>query len=242
MAASPYNALQAYPQLPLGVRLRDTATFGNYFAGVNAGIVRLLQETLRDDAEKIVYLWGGSGSGKTHLLQALCHAAAKQGQAVAYVPLRDASVLAPEVLDGLENLPLVVIDDIDAIAANVQWETAVFHLYNRIRELEGRLVMAGRYGPAALNIALADLRSRVAGALVLQLQLLSDAEKAAALRLQAEERGMEMPEEVALYLLRRCPRDMPGLFALLEVLDQASLAAQRKLTIPFVREILGLKV
>jgi len=237
MAAASSGVSSLFMQLPLGVRLRDEATFANYYPGVNQEVVRLLQDvTAQHDG--VVYLWGGPGSGKTHLLQAVCHLAAAEGQALAYLPLREAASFSPEMLEGLEQLPLVIVDDIDAVAADASWESALFHLYNRIREQGGRLIIAGSHSPTAIDIALPDLRSRLAGGLVLQLRALSDDDKAAALRLQARQRGMDMSEEVAAYLLRRCPRDMAALFALLDVLDQASLAAQRKLTIPFVKMVL----
>jgi DnaA family protein len=237
MAAASSGASPLFTQLPLGVRLRDEATFANYYPGVNQEAVRLLQDAAAQH-DGVVYLWGGPGTGKTHLLQAICHLAAAEGQALAYLPLREAASFSPELVEGLEQLPLVIVDDIDTVAGNPVWETALFHLYNRIREQGGRLILSGSSSPAAIAIALPDLRSRLAGGLVLQLRALPDDDKAAALRLQARRRGMEMPEEVAVYLLRRCPRDMADLFALLETLDQASLAAQRKLTIPFVKTVL----
>lgn len=240
MAAAGIDAPLPFTQLPLGVRLRDRATFANYYPGINQEAVRLLLDAATWP-EGIVYLWGGAGTGKTHLLQAICHRVADQGQALAYLPLRETADLAPAAVEGLEQLPLVLVDDIDAVAGDPAWEAALFHLYNRVRDRGGRLVIAGSQSPAAISIALPDLRSRLAGGLVLQLRPLSDEDKAAALRLQARRRGMEMPEDVAVYLLRRCPRDMAALFALLETLDQASLAAQRKLTIPFVKTVMEIQ-
>jgi len=238
MAASKADAASRYAQLPLGIRLKDEATFDNYYPGANGELETLIYNELDEERERFIYLWGAHGSGKTHLLQAICHWVAAQGLPLAYVPLSEAENLTPQVLDGLEQLPFVVGDDLDAIAGNSEWETALFHLHNRIREQRGCLVMAGLHSPVGLDIALADLRSRVAGGLVLQIQPLNDEGKADALRLRARRRGMEMSEEVAVYLLRRSPRDMTALFGLLETLDQASLAAQRKLTIPFVKEVL----
>ncbi len=227
-----------FTQLPLGMRLREGATFANFYPGVNRDTVRLLQDEISAERECVIYLWGSRGTGKTHLLQALCHLIATRGYPTAYLPLREAAHFSPEILEGLEHLALVVVDDMDAVARDAAWEAALFHLYNRVREKSGRLMMAGLHSPAALDVSLPDLRSRLAGSLVLQLRSLDDKEKAEVMRLQARQRGMEMPEEVAAYLLRRCPRDFTALFALLEVLDLASLAAQRKLTIPFVKEVL----
>lgn len=229
-----------HPQLPLGVRLREEATFASYHPAANEEAVRLLQDDAVEEGERFVYLWGPRGTGKTHLLQALCHRAARCGEGAVYLPLGERHVLTPEALEDLEELPLVAVDDLEAVAGQVRWETALFHLHNRVRERGGRLVMAGACAPAAIGIVLADLRSRLAGGLVLQLQSLADDAKAEALCLQARQRGMAMPPEVAAYLLRRCPRDMHALFALLERLDHDSLAAQRRLTVPFVKEALGL--
>jgi len=232
------GSVPLFTQLPLGMRLREGATFANFYPGVNRDTVRLLQDEISAERESFIYLWGSRGTGKTHLLQALCHLTATRGYPTAYLPLREAAHFSPEVLEGLEHLPLVVVDDVDAVARDTAWEAALFHLYNRVREQAGRLVIAGLHSPAALGVSLADLRSRLAGGLVFQLRSPDDKEKAEVIRQQARQRGMEMPEEVAAYLLRRCPRDLPALFALMEVLDQASLAAQRKLTIPFVKEVL----
>ena len=226
-----------FTQLPLGVRLRETATFDNYHPGGNGDVARMLREGIAAEGE-FIYLWGGHGSGKTHLLQAVCHQVSARAQPLAYFPMRETAKLPAEILEGVEQLPLVIVDDVDAVAGRAEWERGLFHLYNRVRERDGNLIMAGCHSPAAIAIELPDLRTRLAAGLVLQLRALNDQDKAEALRLQARQRGMVMPEEVAGYLLRRCPRDMAALFSLLDVLDQASLAAQRKLTVPFVKEVL----
>jgi DnaA family protein len=143
------------------------------------------------------------------------------------------------MLEGLEALSLVCIDDVDTIAGDAAWEAALFHLFNRVRERGARIVIAGSASPRALGLGLPDLATRLAWGLVFQLHPLGDEEKAQALQLRARGRGMEMPEAVARYLLQHHARDMAALFALLERLDRASLAAQRRLTVPFVREIAG---
>jgi DnaA family protein len=183
-----------------------------------------------------LYLWGEAGSGKTHLLEAACRGA-PSAAAPMYVPLRDRAELSPAMLEDLELATLVCVDDVDAIAADAAWERALFALYERLRAHGGLLVCAARVAPAALGLTLPDLATRLAAGLVYQLQPLSDAEKVAALRLRAKQRGMEMGEDVANYLLTRFPRDLHSLFALLDRLDGATLAAQRRLTIPFLRSL-----
>lgn len=224
-------------QLPLSIGLRDGASFANYFPGPNREAVQALQE-IANAGQQFIYLWGAPGTGKTHLLHAVCQSISSQGATSSYLPLSDAGEISPDLLIGLEQLALVCIDDIQVIAARPEWEAALFHLYNRILETDTCLVISGRTTPRESGLNLADLSSRLVWGLVLQLHTLNDEEKIAALSLRAKGRGIELPEDVARFLLRRCSRDMPGLFELLQRLDLASLTEQRRLTIPFVRELI----
>lgn len=221
-------------QIPLRIGLKDSATFANFFPGSNAAATHALQQ----QSEPFVYLWGAHGSGKSHLLQAACHEVSELGGSAAYLPMAELAVMSPQLLEGMEQMSLVCIDDLETIAGSAEWEQALFHLYNRIRDGGSHLVVAGGASPSALGLHLPDLVSRLSWGPVYQLQVLEDREKADALRLRAKQRGMEMPVEVANYLLNHAPRDMHALFALLDKLDEVSLAAQRKLTIPFVRELI----
>ena len=139
-----------------------------------------------------------------------------------------------------ENYDLVCLDDVDALAGERRWEEALFHLYNRIRERGACLVVSCASAPARLQLSLPDLGSRLSWGLVYQLRALDDDQRLLALQLRARQRGCDMPDETGRYLLRRLPRDMPALFDLLDRLDDASLVAQRKLTVPFVKSVLGL--
>ncbi len=222
-------------QLPLGIGLREDVTFDNFlFGSENREAINLL----RKGEQPFVYLWGPRGCGKSHLLQASIHQAAYQGGTSAYLPLREADRLSPEYLRGLEQLPLVCIDDIDTIAGQGEWEEALFHLYNRIRAAETRLVVTAGNSPAGNPILLPDLRSRLGWGITLRLTPLDDRGKLTILQRRARARGMELPTDVARYLLRRVSRDMETLSVWLEKLDKHSLVSQRKLTIPFVRELL----
>lgn len=224
-----------YPQLPLGIGLKDTATFDNFYPAGNELVLQALQQ----GNDTALYLWGPVGSGKSHLLQALCHAAAAKGESPVYLPLQELVSLSPALLEGLEQQALIAIDDIQVVAGLSQWEESLFHLYNRVRDSGHRLVVSATSAPAGLTLTLPDLTSRLGWGPVFQLSALTDMDKRRALQLRAHGRGLEMGDEVADYLLKRCPRDMDSLFNLLNRLDQASLAAQRRLTIPFVRQLLA---
>ena len=233
--------LSSHGQLVLNLRLRDASSFENYFVARNREAVEHLQHSVRSVSSapqapaSWLYLWGEPGTGKTHLLEAACRAAQEQGHAPLYVPLAGKKDFTTALLEDVEQVPLVCVDNVDAIAGDAAWEAALFALYERLRAQGGMLVLAARPGPAAIGLRLADLATRLSAGLVYQLQPLSDVEKIAALRLRAQRRGLDMTEEVANYLLTRFPRDMHSLFALLDRLDTATLAAQRRLTIPFLR-------
>jgi DnaA family protein len=228
-------------QLTLGISLRDDATFDNFFPGRNDALIPYLQLFASRAPERMLYLWGESGSGLSHLLQACCHQHSSLGNSCLYLPLAQAKELTPEVLNGLEDLTLLVIDDIDAIAGQHAWEEALFHLYNRILvQQTTSVIFAAHRAPKQLPVVLPDLQSRLSSLLALYIQPLEDAEKLAALQMRAQGRGLVLSKQVGQFLLRRCARQMSVLFIILERLDQASMAAQRKLTIPFVKSVLQL--
>ncbi|WP_430462872.1 DnaA regulatory inactivator Hda [Thalassolituus sp. LLYu03] len=226
-------------QLTLSVAVRDDARFANYHAGPNEQIVQALQAQWTVRGEPFIYLWGAHGVGCSHLLQAACHYAEGLGHQSVYLPLDELAEYSPAVLESMEQLPLVALDNVQAIAGNREWEEGVFHLFNRIRDRQGHLLIAGHQAPNHLGIELPDLSSRLSWGMVYQVEPLEDDDKVLAVLLRARRRGLNMSDEVARFILTRGPRDMQGLFDLLEQLDQASLSAQRKLTIPFIKAEMG---
>lgn len=225
-------------QLTLGVGLKDEATFANYYTGQNGTLIQELKKTASGHGERVIYFCGIGGQGCTHLLQAACHEANRHKLTSVYIPLASLIEYSPAVFEGLESLMLVCIDDLHLIAGRPQWEEAFFHAYNRIHDAGGRLIVTANVMPKALGLALPDLVSRLSWGVAFQLQPLTDNEKLDVLMMRAERRGMTLSEEVGKYILNHCPRHMSTLFAAFDALDKASLAAQRKLTIPFVKTVL----
>ena len=225
-------------QLPLGVRLRDRASFASFVAGGNAEAVRHVAAMAGGDQAGCLWLHGLTGSGKTHLLQAACARAAGDARA-AYLPLAEFVLGEAAALDGWCDLDCVCLDDVQAVAGRRPWDEALFRLYRDIEERGARLIVAADGPPGALGWSLRDIASRFAAAPVFALQPLDEAGRLEALRLRARLRGVELPDETVRFLQRRFPRDMQTLYGLLDTLDDAALAAQRRLTVPFVREVLG---
>ncbi|MBT3058175.1 MAG: DnaA regulatory inactivator Hda [Candidatus Thiodiazotropha sp.] len=223
-------------QLPLSLSIRPRVDFSAFIAGRNGEAV----SRLRGESDPLIYLWGVSGSGKSHLLQACCHQEQLEQGQPAYLPFKSEHGLEPAMLEGLESFSLVCLDDLEVLAAREDWELAIFSLFNQLREAGSRLIVSSDRPPAQLPLKLADLASRLTWGPCYQLFPLNDEERLELLIRSAERRGMTMSVEIANFLLQRTPRDIHYLTLLIERLDRASLAAQRRLTIPFVREILNL--
>ena len=228
-------------QLPLAVRLRDSASFENFYPAENAEALQHVTLLAQAPAEtcQLLYLWGVAATGKSHLLHAACHVAQQHGQTPVYIPLAEAAALAPAMLQDLVATELVCLDDLEAIGGQRAWEEAVMALYEQRRQHGGKLLIAAARKPAQLGLGLADLRTRLEAGLVYGLRQLQDQDKLAALRWRAQRRGLVLGDEVTHYIINHCSRDTAQLFALLERLDQASLIEQRAITIPFLKRLLA---
>jgi len=227
-------------QLPLSVGLRDDARFENFYAHGNELVCASLKAAASGNGEQFTYIWGNEGVGCTHLLQAVCHEADPVGRSAAYLPLDELKQMGGGILEGMEFLDLVCIDGIESVAGTKAWEEALFHFFNRIREQGNTLIIASTAAPRNLGINLPDLASRLSWGMVFQVQALNDEVKLAAIKAKASARGLKFSDEVARFLLHHASRNMNDLACLLDTLDRASLSAQRKITIPFVKEVTGL--
>ena len=232
-----------HPQLPLGFEPGELFTFDSLVAGKNSVAVGLAWQMAASgysgsaESEQQLYIWGEPGMGKSHLLQASCNLAAKNQRTVCYLTQDEILDQPTDIFDGLEQIELVCLDDIETWLVDATWEIALFDLINRMRENSSCLMLASSRSPDEDFVKLPDLRSRLAWGPVFHLQDISDEEKYQALSYRARQNGLELPENVADYLMKRYPRDMFGLFERLSVLDKASMAMQRRLTIPLVKSV-----
>jgi DnaA family protein len=226
-------------QIPLPFKAAERASFDSFQGDVNTVLVQQLHRTAAGESVRNVYIWGEAGTGKSHLLHATCNEVSSRGGTAALVPLSQSRELSPSMLEGLEQMDLVSLDDLDRIAAVPAWEQAVFGLFNRMRELEKPLVMTCRFSPRGIPVELPDLASRLAWDLVYRVAPLDEASLLQVLRQRGAMRGMEVPDEVLQYLSRRVPRDVHTLFQWLDKMDEASLSAKKKLTVPFIRDLLS---
>jgi len=229
-------------QLPLQLQPKESCTFDSFFPASNSLVVELLQNMLAADGEQQVFLYSSPGLGKSHLLQALCQLASAKQLTASYLPLDQMPGVTVEILEGIENLDLVAIDGLDAVIGQPDWEQGLFSLINLARTSGLRLVFAASKSPAELLLKLPDLQSRLSWGPVFQLKTLTDEEKREALQNRASARGLELPDNVASYLLEHYPRELFILFEHLDRLDKASLVQQRRLTIPFIKDVLNREI
>lgn len=228
-------------QLPLGLGPDKSLSFDNFHTlGANRLLVNQLRLQAVGEGEQWVYLHGASESGRSHLLQAACQTASEAGLRSAYLPLKELiRYPARDLLDGVEQLHLLCIDDLDLVAGNADWEETLFHSYNRMLQSGSAMLIAAANPAAALGCRLADLQSRLSSYSVYQLRGLQDEEKMEALQFRAECLGLDLNQDVVEYLYHRAPRNLESLFACLERLDNESLRQKRGLTKPFVKQVMG---
>ncbi len=222
-------------QLPLRLQWQGGDGFERFVCDdANTAVVHALRHWLGESGSPIFFLHGPAGSGRTHLLQA-----SVQRMGGLYLPLRELADVDPvEVCEGLEQLPLLALDDIDAVAVDVAWAEALFHLCNRCFAAGHRLLVSADVAPAGIGCALEDLRSRLGWGGSFRLAPLAEAGCRELLARRGAELGLQLPLAVLDYLLARAPRAAAPLLTLLDQLDRRSLAEQRRLTIPLVRSVL----
>lgn len=218
-------------QLALTLASPPAPTLDNFVAGRNAEALSVLAALAAGRSpERLVFLWGEPGSGRSHLLQAAVAGLRARGVAAEYIP-RAGDLPASRPLPDA-----VAVDDVGSLDDAKQM--AFFNLFNALRERGGAVIAAGDAPPARLTLR-PDLFSRLASGLIYQLHALSDQEKAAALKRHAAARAFDLPDGVAEYLLRHLRRDLPSLLATLDALDRYSLEVKRPITLPLLRDLLN---
>jgi len=222
-------------QLALPLQLADYAVFDSYWPAGNETLLAYLRDLAEAGDGPGCWLWGELASGKTHLLQAVCE---RLGDRASYLPMALLKDAGPMVLEGAGNRAFVCIDDAGQVAGQSDWELALFKLYNEVVDAGGTIIVASDSSVRESGFELPDLRSRFAQLTTFQMRPLDDDGRMRALQLRAQHRGLELPDETARFMLNRSRRDMASLYDLLDRLDAEALRAKRRLTVPFVRDVL----
>jgi DnaA family protein len=219
-------------QIALDIGLATGPTLSSFFAGANEPALRHLQLWAGSPTRSPVptYLWGASGSGKTHLLQAVEHSLREQGASAGWL---DASMHEPPEYN--DSWAVVLLDDVHLFTAIQQ--QAAFNWFVNAQSQQRGVLAAGVLPPTDLKLR-EDLRTRLAWGHVFQLQVLSEPERRAVLRQEADARGVFLGDEVMDFMLTRFSRDLGNLMGLLAQLDGYALQTKRAITIPLIKSML----
>lgn len=226
-------------QLPLTMRWPPQQRFETFLAGDNAAALDLVRRAALDADASWVFVSGAAAGGKTHLLIAACAAASAGGRRAQYLSLRSLRARAPDAIRALGGSDLLALDDLDAIAGDREAEHALFDLYNRCKVEKCTLLFAASRTSAQIGIGLPDLVSRLSACAQAPLKPLDDEARREVLRERASARGIELDDAALDWLFARTERDLGSLTALLDRLDRESLAAKRRVTVPFLRKLLA---
>ena len=219
-------------QLILPFALHESSTFERFVVGPNEELVDRLRRP--GPGFDCIWLFGESGVGKTHLLQALCHAEPD----ASYIPARE--IGADSVLDGYARFDVVTVDEVHRWLGSREQELALMALYNRLSARRARLVLTANRSPLDVTFAVADLASRLRAAACYRVAPLQDEDKVRLLVNAGKDRGLTLAPDVVRFLLLRVSREQVELLRILDQLDRSSLAVHRRITIPFIKETLCL--
>lgn len=231
-----------FVQMPLKIGLRDDACFQTFVTEQESLAVALnsLQNSLLKNSGSAFYLYGKSGVGKTHLLQAACRFVTEKEKASVYLPMSDVGLpLIPDVLNGLEQTPLVCLDDMNHLIGDAKWETALANLLTKSSVQGHTIIVSGERAINDWDIRTQELAKALMNVLPINMQGLEEKnEVIEALKRHSTKMGFDLPNEVGNFLVKQFSPDLQELLAVLKLLEQATLVEKRRLTLPFVKQVL----
>lgn len=225
-------------QYPLHFEFRANQTFDDFFAGANAPIINDLKRCILSQGEQQIFLWAKTGQGKSHLLQACCHYAQQNEKQSFYLDLARYRFHKPAIFLGLDDYEIACIDNVDAVIGLEKWERALSAFMQRHYERGHRLILSATDLPNHMMIKTADIKANLSWGLMVQLKTLVNTNSVDALIFRADAMGLEISPQVARFLTIQHQAELDNLWAMLEKLDRASLSAKRKLTLPFLKQLL----
>lgn len=236
-------------QLALPISLVENKTFESLIVGQNRQLIEHVQALIRHDfsiqtyspSQRLCVISGGPSSGKTHLLLSATDYADKNDLSTQYIDAKVLLEFPQSVLHQFADKDVVCIDNINAIQHIKSWQIAIFDLINQFLETRKRLLLfACNKAVNGLEFELTDLLTRLQWGINFTLHELSDDAKGCAIKQRAKQIGLSLQDDCVRFLVTRGNRDLKTLMQNVETLDKASLRQQRKVTLPFLKQVLNL--
>jgi len=240
-------------QLPLNITLDSSATLDSFFVGLNDELIAKIQAYSNDqfyynntshinetsiNENNMLFIWGAEDSGKSHLAQATCQMFDKiADKTCVFLPLNNKEI-SHHILEGLENIDLVCIDSLEFVRGDLEWQVSLFNLYNDLKDANKKLIIFSKQSPSQIQLELTDLLSRLNSMPIYKLHKIDEQQLVEFVQASGKNIGMEINVEVANFLLSRSDRSVINLKNIISKLDEQSLAHQRRITIPFIKDIL----
>jgi len=226
-------------QIVIPVSAADELTFADFCMAQNQGLVKQLMEMVQGrGTNQVLFMWGQSGSGKTHLLNACCDLAKSTNHPFVFVSadnMQAELITASDVADGT----VFCVDNLEHIAGKADAAVALLSWYEQTLSGKGCMIVAASKPLEKIALGIADLTSRLSAGGSYYIEPMDESDRRMALKLRAHQRGFELGDSVLDYIMSRFERDTASLFSILDRIDSASLSHHRKVTIPFVRQLLG---
>ncbi len=226
-------------QIALPLSFDRQFSFDNYFSQRNQLIVDNLKTLIAGQGESMIGLWGASDSGKTHLINACAHYARQQGISFQLYDGKELALYDADNFDNLETCVVLAVDNLDALCGFQDWEEKFYRIINSSKIERLKLIFTLSENPSFLKCRLADFQSRLSWGLLLQLPATGETDIGKVIRLRAGLLGIDLSKEVIAYLLVHYSRQLSAQIEILRTLDRASLSAQKKITIPLIKQALA---
>lgn len=226
-------------QLALPLAFDRQFSFKNYYASQGQFITESLMSFVNHNDESLVGIWGGRDSGKSHLANACAGYARQQSERFQLYDGHQLIACDPQQFSGFTSGELLLIDNLDAMCGHRQWEQKFYQIINSCKHGELSLLFTLSAKPQLLNCVLPDFQSRLCWGLLLRLPDLTDTEIGEIVQYRASLLGIQLSSEVIAYLLAHYSRSLSGQMAILRKLDKQSLAAKKRVTIPFIKQTLA---
>jgi DnaA family protein len=236
-------SVEAYPintiQIALPLTFDKEFSFNNFLSEQSDFFTSSLQASINQVGESLIGVWGGQDSGKTHLINATASYARLQGSRFEFYDGYQLMECDPSQFDDFANCRILLIDNLDAICGNRQWEQKFYHLINACKRGEMTLLFTVSVNPPFLDCSLADFQSRLSWGLLIQLPLVVDTDIGQVLKFRAELLGIDLSKEVVTYLLTHYSRHLSAQMEILRLVDKMSLSAKKRVTVPFIKQTLS---